>query len=140
MAGITRWERAGMAAAWLLRAAAPTHAQDAGTVAPPAPVSPPTYKCVSKGKVVYTQVPCAGGQQISASGAHKTDKYVPPPQDRAKAARRAQLTPEVREECTGLEGRIKEQDAEFKAKGPGATVQDETPLVKSRLKFHELKC
>lgn len=140
MAGKTRWERAGMAAAWLLLAAVPTHAQDAVTVAPPAPVTPPTYKCVSKGKVVYTQVPCAGGQQISASGAHKTDKYQPPPQDRAKAARRGQLTPEAREECTGLEGRIKEQDAEFKAKGPGATVQDETPLVKSKLRYHELKC
>jgi len=133
MAGKTRWERAGMAAAWLLLAAAPARAQEEQ-------VTPPTYKCVSKGKVVYTQIPCPGGREISASGAHKTDKYQPPPQDRAKAARRAQLTPEAREECTGLEGRIKEQDAEFKAKGPGATVQDETPLVKSKLRYHELKC
>jgi hypothetical protein len=133
MAGKTRWERAGLAAAWLLLAAASARAQDE-------PVTPPTYKCVSKGKVVYTQIPCQGGREISASGAHRTDKYQPPPQDRAKATRRAQLAPEVREECTGLEGRIKEQDAEFKAKGPGATVQDETPLVKSKLRYNELKC
>lgn len=133
MAGTTRWERAGMAAAWLLLAAAPALAQDEQ-------VTPPTYKCGSKGKVVYSQMPCPGGREISASGAHRTDKYQPPPQDRAKAARRAQLTPQAREECTGLEGRIKEQDAEFKAKGPSATVQDETPLVKSKLRYHELKC
>ena len=133
MAGTTRWERAGMAAAWLLLAAAPALAQDEQ-------VTPPTYKCVSKGNVVYSQMPCPGGREISASGAHRTDKYQPPPQDRAKAARRAQLTPQAREECTGLEGRIKEQDAEFKAKGPSATVQDETPLVKSKLRYHELKC
>ena len=133
MAGTTRWERAGMAAAWLLLAAAPALAQDEQ-------VTPPTYKCVSKGKVVYSQMPCPGGREISASGAHRTDKYQPPPQDRAKAARRAQLTPQAREECTGLEGRIKEQDAEFKAKGPSATVQDETPLVKSKVRYHELKC
>ena len=122
-----------MAAAWLLLAAAPALAQDEQ-------VTPPTYKCVSKGKVVYSQMPCPGGREISASGAHRTDKYQPPPQDRAKAARRAQLTPQAREECTGLEGRIKEQDAEFKAKGPSATVQDETPLVKSKLRYRELKC
>jgi hypothetical protein len=127
------WAWAGAAAACLLLAVGAARAEDEK-------VTPPTYKCTAKGRVVYTEKPCPGGQEISASGAHKTDKYQAPPQDRAKAVRRAQLTPEAREECTGLETRIKEQDAEFKAKGPGATVQDETPLVKSKLRYHELKC
>jgi len=101
----------------------------------------PTYKCYSKGgHVVYSQLPCNGGKEVGTGTARKTDKYTPPPQDRAKVARRAQLTPEAREECTALEVRIKEQDTEFKAKGPSATVQDETPLVKSKLRFNELKC
>ena len=100
----------------------------------------PTYKCYSRGQIVYTQLPCNGGKEVGPATARKTDKYTPPPQDRAKVARRAQLTPEAREECTALEVRIKEQDTEFKAKGPTATVQDETPLVKSKLRFNELKC
>jgi hypothetical protein len=133
MPGRTRRAWVGWAAAWLLLAAAPVCAQDEK-------VTPPTYKCSSNGKVLYSQTACPGGREIAPSGAHRTDKYRPPPQDRAKAARRAQLTPEARQECTGLEVQIKQQDAEFKAKGPGATVQDETPLVKSKLRFHELKC
>ena len=101
----------------------------------------PTYKCYSRGQVVYSQLPCKnGGKEVGSTTARKTDKYTPPPQDRAKIARRAQLAPEAREECSALEVRIREQDAEFKAKGPTATVQDETPLVKSKLRFNELKC
>jgi hypothetical protein len=100
----------------------------------------PTYKCYSRGQVVYSQLPCNGGKEVGSATARKTDKHTPPPQDRAKIARRAQLTPEAREECRALEVRIKEQDTEFKAMGPTATVQDETPLVKSKLRFNELKC
>jgi hypothetical protein len=121
------------AAAWLLVAGA------AAGDEPPLATSP-AYKCLSKGRVVYTQVPCAGGREIGPAGPRRSDKYKEPPQDRAKLARRGQLSPEARQECTRLEGRIREQEAEFKAKGPGATIEDETPLVKTRLRFRELKC
>ena len=35
--------------------------------------------------MVYSQTACPGGREIAPSGAHKTDKHKPPPQDRAKA-------------------------------------------------------
>ena len=127
--GMRRGITVAMGAAALMAVAGLAPAQDT-----------PTYKCYSRGQVVYSQLPCKGGKEVGSATARKTDKYTPPPQDRAKVARRAQLTPEAREECSALEVRIKEQDAEFKAKGPAATVQDETPLVKSKLRFNELKC
>lgn len=120
------------AAAWLF-AAAPAGAQEA-------PALTPTYKCQANGKVVYTQIPCPGGRQLGSSGARVAEKYKTPPQDRAKAARRAQLTPEARGECTALEGRMKEQEAALKAKGTEPTIEEETPLVKAKLRFRELKC
>jgi hypothetical protein len=122
------------AAAWLLLAAAPAGAQQE------APALTPTYKCTSKGRVVYTQIPCAGGRELGPAGAKTPERYKTPPQDRAKAARRAQLTPEARKECTALEGKMKQQEAELKAKGPTPTIEEETPLVKTRLRFRELKC
>ena len=121
------------AAAWLLLAGAPAGAQEA-------PALTPTYKCQSNGRVVYTQIPCSGGRQLGSAGVKSAEKYKTPPQDRAKAARRAQLTPEARQECTALEGRMKEQEAELKAKGTEPTLQEETPLVKTKLRFRELKC
>ncbi len=121
------------AAAGLLLAAAPAGAQEA-------PALTPTYKCQANGKVVYTQIPCPGGRQLGASGAKVPERYKTPPQDRAKAARRAQLTPEARQECTALEGRMKEQESALKAKGTEPTIEEETPLVKTRLRFRELKC
>lgn len=123
------------AAAWLLLAG-PASGQQPQEALP----SQPAYKCVSKGRVVYTQVPCAGGRLVGPAGARRADKYQAPPQDRAKLARRARLAPEARQECTALEGRMREQEAELKAKGPAVTIQDETPLVKARLRFRELKC
>lgn len=121
-------------AAWLLLAGAPVAAEDA----PPA--RPPAYKCVSRGHVVYTQIPCAGGREVRPSGARHADKYKTPPQDRAKLARRGQLSPQARQECESLEGRIREHEAQIKARGSAATIQDETPLVKAKLRFRELKC
>lgn len=121
------------AAAWLLLAAAPAGAQEA-------PALTPTYKCHANGRVIYTQIPCAGGRELGPGGAKTPERYKTPPQDRAKAARRAQLTPEARQECTALEGRMKEQEAELKAKGTEPTIQEETPLVKTKLRFRELKC
>lgn len=133
MAGTGTREGVLAAAAWLLLAAAPAGAQEA-------PALTPTYKCHANGRVVYTQIPCAGGRELGPGGAKTSEKYRTPPQDRAKAARRAQLTPEARQECTALEGRMKQQEAELKAKGAEPTIQEETPLVKTKLRFRELKC
>ncbi|HEY0822328.1 MAG TPA: hypothetical protein VGD76_00965 [Ramlibacter sp.] len=127
--------RAGMvmAVAWLLLAGPALGQQEP-------PPRKPAYKCVSKGRVVYTEVACPGGREVGPAGARRTDRYKTPPQDRAKLARRAQLTPEARQECTALEGRMKQQEAELKARGPSVTIQDETPLIKAKLRFRELKC
>lgn len=124
---------------WVLAAASLLVAAPAAGQQEPPP-KPPTYKCVSKGRVVYTEIACAGGREVGPAGARRADKYKTPPQDRAKLARRARLTPEARQECTALEGQMKEQEAQLKAKGPAVTIQDETPLVKAKLRFRELKC
>ena len=116
----------------LLLAALPAGAQDVSTSA--------TYKCHSNGRVVYTQVPCAGGEIIGSGAPRRADKHREPPQDRAFLARRAQLPAETRKQCGELDALLKEQQAELKAKGSAATLQDETPLVKSKLRYRELKC
>lgn len=125
MAGMVRW---GLAVA-ALAAAAQAGAQDS-----------PTYKCVARGQVVYSQTPCSGGRQLNTPKPRVNVRYDAPPQDRAKAARRAALTQEARAECTALDGRLREQETAFKAKGDAATLQDEMPLVHSKKQFRELGC
>jgi hypothetical protein len=117
-----------MAGAWLLLAAQ-VQAQDT-----------PTYKCASKGRVVYTQIPCPGGRTLGAAGPRRTDKHQAPPQDRATIARRARLSPEEKQECKALDARLKQQEGELKAIGASATLQDEMPLVKSKQRYRELRC
>ena len=124
----TRWTIT-MAAAWLLLAAAPSQAQDT-----------PTYKCASKGRVVYTQIPCPGGRMLGAAGPRRSDKHQAPPQDRATIARRARLSAEEKQECKALDARLKQQEGELKAIGASATLQDEMPLVKSKQRYRELRC
>jgi hypothetical protein len=116
-------------AGWLLLAAAPAQAQVT-----------PTYKCGAKGRVVYSQIPCAGGRELGAAGPRRTDKHTPPPQDRATIARRARLSPEEKQECKALDTRLKQQEGELKAMGASATLQDEMPLVKSKQRYRELRC
>jgi hypothetical protein len=67
-------------------------------------------------------------------------RYEAPPQDRAKAVRRAQLSEEARHECTALDVRLPEQEAELKAMGSAATIHDEMPLVSSKKRFRQLGC
>lgn len=102
----------------------------------------PTYKCVARGRVVYTQIPCSGGAKpMGAAGKPRVNvRYDAPPQDRAVAAKRASLSPGERHECSGLDQRLHEQETELKAKGAAATLDDEMPLVRSRKRFRELKC
>jgi hypothetical protein len=119
----------GVAAAVLLLAATPASALEAAT-----------YKCVSRGKVVYTQIPCTGGRPLVRGGHRETDKYRTPPQDRARIARRAVLTPQERKECSALDVRLREQQKALEARGEAATLQDEMPLVQSKKRYRELGC
>jgi hypothetical protein len=98
------------------------------------------YKCVSRGHVTYSQVPCPGGTQVGPRVATKTDKSRPVPQDRAKIARRAVLSPEDRQECKVLDARLLEQQAALKAIGSSVTLQDEMPMVHTQKRLRELRC
>jgi hypothetical protein len=119
-----------MAAALLAAAIAPAQAQDT-----------PTYKCVARGgRVIYSQIPCAGARQLGGEKKRVNVKYEAPSQERATIARRAQLSVAQRQECTALDVRLKEQERELKAKGPAATLQDEMPLVHNKKRFRELHC
>lgn len=98
------------------------------------------YKCVSRGAVVYSQVPCPGGRAVTDGVQRSTNKAKQPPQDRARIARRALLTPEDRQECTVLDGRLQAQEAMLKTRGDAVTLQDEMPLVRTKKRLRELRC
>ena len=100
----------------------------------------PTYKCVSKGRVVYTQFQCGDAKPMNSGRPRVNVRYETPSQDRAKIARRSTLTAQAREECGVLDHRLQEQEAEVKARGDAATLQDEMPLVRSKKRYRELKC
>jgi hypothetical protein len=102
----------------------------------------PIYKCPTKGGgVVYTHVACDPANPLGTrKPAASSPRHVAPPQDRAKAMRRAQLKPEVREQCEVLEDTMGQQEAELKAKGAAATITDEQPLVLNKKQFRELRC
>ena len=99
----------------------------------------PTYKCVSKGRIVYQQTQCGEAKPLNSGKPRVNVRYETPSQDRAKIARRATLTAEARQECGGLDTRLKEQEAELKAKGE-VTIEEEIPLTRSKKRYRELKC
>ena len=99
----------------------------------------PTYKCVSNGRVVYTQTQCGEAKPLNGGKPRVNVRYETPSQDRAKIARRAPLTDEARQECSGLDTRLKEQEAELKARGE-VSIEEEMPLVRSKKRYRELKC
>jgi hypothetical protein len=121
--------RAILGAAALMAMAGASHAQ-----------VDPAYKCWSRSGVTYTQVPCPGGRQVGATVRASTDKARPVPQDRARIAKRAVLTEEERQECRALDASLVEQETELRAKGDGATLEDEMPLVHSKKRYRELRC
>lgn len=100
----------------------------------------PIYKCFSHGRVVYTQVPCTGARELGTSAHRETSRWKLPPQDRARIARRAMLKPEQRKTCSMLDVRMKQQQAELKAKGNAVTLQDEMPFVRSEKLYRETHC
>jgi Domain of unknown function (DUF4124) len=99
-----------------------------------------TYKCGSRNGVTYTDVPCTGGRNLSQGQARSSPRHATPPQDRAKLARRAELEPEVRQQCAALDSRLRELDVLVKAKGDMVTPDDERPLVQGKLRYRELRC
>ncbi|HYE39766.1 MAG TPA: hypothetical protein VEB23_07530 [Ramlibacter sp.] len=117
-----------LAAATLWLAASPLHAENIA------------YKCASRGGVTYADRPCTGGRMVGVAGPRKAEKARPVPQDRAKIARRAMLSEVDRAECKALDGTLAQQQAALKAKGDGATLQDEMPLVFTRKRYRELRC
>lgn len=117
-----------LAAATLWLAAAPAQAQAA------------TYKCATAGGTIYSDRPCSGARPLGGKKPRRTDRSRPVPQDRATIARRAVLTDEARAECRTLDARLVQQQAELKAKGDMATLDDEMPLVFTKKRFRELRC
>lgn len=97
----------------------------------------PAYRCGARS---YSDVACTGGRQVGKASPRVTSKAVPPPQDRATRARRAQLTPERRAECAGLDVTLKEQSSALKAIGATATAADEKDWLQSKQRFRQLHC
>jgi hypothetical protein len=102
----------------------------------------PSYRCSKGGKVVYQQTPCEGGKQVTPKPkkAASEARHTTPSQERAKAARRAQLTPEARKECEGLEVTIPQLEDGVKAQGPNVKPEDERALTEAKKKYREGKC
>lgn len=106
----------------------------------PAAAQEQVYRCGGRNGVTYSQTPCTGGRALGAQAPHRTSRAKVPPQDRARRFKRAQLSPQGRQECAALDTALREQSALLKAKGTEATLEDETPLIKSKLRFRELRC
>jgi hypothetical protein len=102
----------------------------------------PTYKCTdAKGKAVYSQVPCAESPQVLNEPKPKQDaRKEKPPQDRARAANRARLTPEELQKCDALAVTIKTQEAELKALPAPVAPEAERPLTQSKKEYREMRC
>lgn len=109
-------------------------------LAAPALHAQTTYRCPSGTTATYSDLACTGGQPVGAAGPRHTDKSKPVPQDRAKIARRATLTPEERAECRTLDAKQVEQEAFLKTRGKDATLEDEMPLVFTKKRLRELRC
>jgi hypothetical protein len=94
------------------------------------------YKC-GRG-TTYTDVPC--GRALADSPKRVSKRYEVPPQDRAVAARRAQLAPEERQECVGLDATMREQNALLQEKGESNVPEIDSALVKNKMRYRKLGC
>lgn len=100
----------------------------------------PMYRCNVKGTITYQHVPCEGGTIVNEKKRQRTPRDLQPPQDRAKAANRARLTPEERKECEALDVTIPQLEDGVKARGPDVKPEDERELTEARRKYRELRC
>src|SRR5688572_30439808 len=95
------------------------------------------YKC---GKA-YSDRPCSGARAVDPPPPKRvTRRYEVPPQDRAFAVKRAQLTPQDRKECQGLDVTMREQKMVVKEKGEANVPEVDSALVRNKLRYHELRC
>lgn len=94
------------------------------------------YKC-GRG-ATYTDKPC--GQALADKPKRVSKRYEVPPQDRALAVRRAQLVPEDRLECQGLDVTMREQSAVLKEKGEANVPDVDSALVKNKMRYRKLGC
>lgn len=94
------------------------------------------YKC-GRG-TTYSDKPC--GQALQETPRRVTKRYEVPPQDRAVAVKRAQLAPEDRKECQGLDVTMREQNAVLKEKGEANVPDVDNALVKNKMRFRKLGC
>ncbi len=106
----------------------------------PAGAQKPAYRCETRSGVVYTEKPCPGGREVGPAGRRVTDKSVAPPQDRATLARRSVLSADEKQECRTLDTRMRDQQAQLKALGAGAKLEDEMPLVHNKKRYREIGC
>jgi hypothetical protein len=100
----------------------------------------PAYKCWSKGQVVYTDVPCAGARAVDAPRKHSANRHVVPPQDRAKRANRARLSPENQRQCEALDAQLREQQAALARLPQPVTAADEREWLQTRLRHRQKHC
>lgn len=135
MAGRTMWNTV-IALAFGAVLAAPAGAQQQADAAS----TDTAYRCATREGVTYSQVPCPGGRRVGPGVRRVTDKWKPPPQDRAVAAKRARLSAGDRQECARLDRGMADEERMLKTRGEAATLDDEMPLVRMKKQFRELRC
>ena len=101
---------------------------------------PPVYKCAGKGEITYSHVPCPGAKVVGETPPKPAASREVVSSDRAKLHARAQLPPDVRQQCSELDGKIHDEQEALKAKGEGVTPAEEGVLVRLRIKAKELGC
>lgn len=131
------------------------------------PASRTVFKCVEKGKVVYSDSPCLGAQRIDveptrglnkSSGTERVGADVrqerhneliadalrpvlgETAEQRAKRHRRAKLGTQAKTECADLDNRISAGEAEKKQAAAAFRKPVQGRLLALRGRFKELQC
>ena len=118
--------------------------------------SQPTYKCVTAGKVSYSDEPCVGATVVDITPTQGLDKITgtskkgadvqrsehnklmadifkpilrQTPEERARATKRAGMLPEENAECYMLDGQVRDSKS-----------RNEVSLYQTRKRYKDLKC
>ena len=121
--------------------------------------SAPTYKCVTAGKIAYSDQPCVGAQIVDTTPTQGLDKisgtskkgadvrntetnklmadglkplFNETPEQRSTRHRRSNLAASDKLECAGLDGQITGKRA--------IDAREEVTLYKARKRYKDLKC
>lgn len=126
------------------------------------------YKCESSGRVTYSHEPCLNAKVVDTTPTQGLDKWTgqsrkgrdvqaqelnkafadglrplfnESAEERAKRHRRAQLAPAANRECSALDAQLLEGEAAVRASSaPADTRAAEQRLLRTRLRFRELRC